>query len=408
MAIFRYEVQDKSGKTVRGAMDAPSAQEVEMRLWEKGFRSVRVQSDAGSNVAVSSAVVPAAPSVPYRRNAFSLTTPSPSDSALFFRQMASLLHAGFSISTALDDLGLRTTNRAIRNAARQLAAATAGGASLAQEMGRHPTVFAPHVVGLVAAGEAGGFLEFAFEEAALNAELDAALRQGQWLPRFLFWQAIWSVLLFAPLFPSIDFENLARSIGNYARTVLFLCLPIGVLMHAVAELVGRLRHQPFARDFFDRVSLNVPIMARLAHRRALAAFTRVLRRLLMAGIAAPVAYAGAVEAVPNAALRERLRRGLPVVQSGNGLDAAIQATGMFGGDPIQLLVTGQKTGQFVEMLDRVTTYYQEEAQRATDGAKDAQKRAGILITLLSVGYVTVATVYGLSTIGFRLTENWTN
>jgi type IV pilus assembly protein PilC len=320
--------------------------------------------------------------------------------------MQSLLHAGFSVSTALSDLGLRTTNRGIRNAAREIATATANGASLAQEMAKHPTIFAPHVIGLVAAGEAGGFLEFAFEEAGLNAELDAVLRQGLWWPKFLFWQSVWSVLLFGPVFPSLDLENLLKSASNYTRTLLLISVPLGLLFHFVVELIGRLRHQPFARDFFDRASLRIPVMAKLARVRALAAFTRVLRRLLMSGISAPVAYAAAVEAVPNAALRDRLRIGLPVVQQGNGIDAAVQATGIFGNDPLQLLVTGQKTGQFVEMLDRVTTYYQEEAGRATDGAKDAQKRLAVIITIISSGYVMIAATHGLMTMGFKMTEHW--
>jgi type II secretory pathway component PulF len=395
MATFLYEVQDKTGKTVRGAMNAHSPQEVEAQLAQRGFSNVQVKTEiAGSRTSVMpQSAVTVTGSQLYNRNAASLAIPSPKDMALFFRQMASLMHAGFSVSTALSDLGMRTAQRGIADAAKQMGAATAGGASVAQEMAKYPTIFAPHVVGLVAAGETGGFLEFSFEEAALNAEQDAALREGLWLPKFLFWQSIWSVLFFAPLFPSIDVINPAKSVGNYFRIFLFLCVPLGILMHVAAEAIGRMRHQPFARDFFDRISLRIPVMARLAHVRALAAFTRVLRRLLMSGISAPVAYAAAVEAVPNAALRERLGMGLPLVQSGQGIDAAINATGLLGNDPLQLLITGQKTGQFVEMLDRVTTYYQEEAQRATDAAKGAEKKLAGIITLISMGYVLIAATH---------------
>jgi type II secretory pathway component PulF len=77
-----------------------------------------------------------------------------------------------------------------------------------------------------------------------------------------------------------------------------------------------------------------------------------------------------------------------------------------GDDPLQLLITGQKTGQWMEMLDRVTAYYQEEAARATDAAKSAQKRAGVLITLISMGYVTIAVTAGGYNLMFKFADSF--
>jgi type II secretory pathway component PulF len=66
---------------------------------------------------------------------------------------------------------------------------------------------------------------------------------------------------------------------------------------------------------------------------------------------------------PNTVLAERFLAGAAIVRAGRGLDEAVQATGLMGHDPVQLLVTGQKTGQWLEMLDRVTMFYQDEAAR---------------------------------------------
>src|SRR5262249_42045487 len=148
--------------------------------------------------------------------------PRPEDLATFARQMASLLHAGFTPAHALADLGPRTTHRRMSQAAHQMAGAVANGASLAGEMARFPTLFPPHVIGVVAAGEKGGFLPFSFEEAALNAEQDAALKRDMWLTKFLIWQSIWSVLLFQPLFPSLNLENFKASAASYGLKILFI------------------------------------------------------------------------------------------------------------------------------------------------------------------------------------------
>jgi type II secretory pathway component PulF len=414
MPIFRYEAADANGKILRGAMDATSVQDVSRRLTERGYQHVRVEGQTDRHgVHLSANPADHARRVPLPSGAVATAAqlrggaPSPEDIALFFRQMASLLHAGFTIGNALSDLGVRTRHRGLSAAAKAMAQNVVNGASLADEMSRYPTIFAPHVVGLVSAGEQGGFVEFSFEEIALGAEQDAALRQGMWLPIFLWWQSIWSILLFAPMFPSLNLNNLIGSVVTYGRWIMLVCIPLGLLMHLTAWLLGRMRHQPAYRATFDRISLRLPVMANLAKARALAAFTRVLRRLLLSGVSAEPAFAAAVSSVPNAALRERLSPGITVIRNGGGLDEAISATGMFGHDPMQLLITGQKTGQFAEMLDRIASYYQEEAVRATDAAKAAQKRLAWFITVLSTAYVTIGLIIGLMTLGFKYTEGWT-
>ena len=396
MAIFRYEAADVSGKVLRGAMDAPTAQEVVRRLAERGYNALQVQAPAAAPAATAAAATP-------RPRGLSLgAAVAPEDLGLFFRQMASLTQVGFTVSAALSDLGPRTAHRGIRAAAREMAAGTARGGALSEEMARHPGLFAAHVVGLVAAGEAGGFLPFAFEEAALHAEQDAALRQGLWLPKLLIWQAVWSVLLLAPLFPRIFTEGLAA----YGRAVLTWSVPVGIGLHLAAALAGWAWRQPFAAGVRDRLSLALPVTGRLHRMRALASFTRMLRRLLLAGISPEPAFVAAARAVPNGVLARHLLAGTAVVRAGQGLDAAVAATGLMAHDPLQLSVTGQRSGQWTEMLDRVTTYYQEEAAGATESARRAQKRLGTIITILATGYVTIAVTHGTMSSAFTLVDTW--
>lgn len=384
-------------------MDAPSAQDVARRLTERGYQAVQVQGTAAAMTGTTTSASSTAPAGGWALG----KAVSPTDLGMFFRQMASLLNAGFTPASALGDLAARTAQKDLARAARQAAEATARGETISQNLARFPALFAPHVVGLVGAGEAGGFLPFAFEEAALGAEQDDALRQGLWLPKLLIWQAVWSVLLLQPLFPSLNPDNVLAGFASYGRTLLFVCVPLGVALHGLAALAGWWWRQPANRLMRDRLSLRIPVMARVAKMRALAAFTRVLRRLLLAGVSPEPAFVGAARSAPNLALAEQLMAGVPILRAGQGLDAAINATGLMDHDPIQLLVTGQKTGQWIEMLDRVTLFYQDEAAKATDAARSAQKRVGGIVTLVSTGYVTIVATHGLASAGFKWTESWT-
>jgi type IV pilus assembly protein PilC len=320
----------------------------------------------------------------------------PADLATFFRQMASLLHAGFTPLSALADLAPRTANRRISRAAQDAGMAAGRGESLAGAFARHPDVFPAHVVGLFGAGEAGGFLEYACEESALGAEGDAALRQGLWVTKLLWWQSVASILILQPLLNNLKpiFTEGLSGLMKVGKEFLFLWVPLGIALYLFCEIVGLLWRQPFAARTRDRITLMLPAMRKLAYTRAVASFTRLLRRLLLSGVSPESAYTAAAQSVPNSVYRDKLLGGVSVLRAGNGLDDALQATGLLEHDPLQLLVTGQRTGQWSEMLDRVTAYYQEQVAKATDDAKAFQKRGAILVTILSMGYVTVMATVG--------------
>jgi type II secretory pathway component PulF len=403
MALYRYEATDPAGKVLRGAMDAPNPQEVQLRLSERGFKSVNVlaplsappRAPQNAEIGRGEAKAERFGGVPAAR---------PAALGIFFRQLAALTDAGFTPAAALADLAPRTADPRLSKATFRMAQATASGASLAGELSREGGLFPEHVVGLVAAGEAGGFLPFAFDEAALGAEQDEAMRHGLGWVRFLSWQSVWSVILLAPLFPSIDVNSFPQSVSNYGRTLLFIGVPIGLLFHGLCGWLGRWWRTPGAERTRDGLCLKIPAMARLARMRALASFTRVLRKLLAAGVNPETAYRAASRAVPNIYLREQLEKGIPVLRNAGGIDGAIKASGLMDHDPLQLLITGQQTGKWTETLEQITAFYQEEAARATEAARSAQKRFGTILTLLSMGYVTIEIVRGLATLGFKFTE----
>jgi len=406
MPIFRYEATETDGRVLRGAMDAASPQEVELRLSGKGYTRIEVQ---GAQTLAPPAPT-LAPPLLGAGGAGLVPAARAEDLGLFFRQMGSLLHAGMTPGAALSNLAPRTANPQLQAAGLVMAQNVAQGASWAGEMARTNGLFPSHMVGLVAAGEAGGFLPFSCEEAALGAEQDAALRQGLGWVRFLIWQSVWSVLLFQPMFPSIDtkhFEDIKGHALTYLKWEGFLCVPLGIAMHLGAHLGGKWWSSPAGAHLRDSLSLRISVMAKLHRARALASFTRVLSRLLRAGVGSSAAYEAAANAVPNSVLRNQLMRGLPEIRSARGLDSAIQATGLMDHDPIQLLVTGQQTGQLTETLDQVTAFYQEEAARATDAARKSQKQLAGIITIVSMGYVTILATYYIYKMGFQIADGIT-
>jgi type II secretory pathway component PulF len=424
MPIFRYEAADTQGQILRGAMDAPNAQEVEMRLTERGYRSVQVAFD-GTPLPVSTVPSPhqhrhasqqdtplaplssPLPALPQAQKTIKVPggVPKVQDMAAYFRQLASLANAGFTPANLFLDMGNRANHPGLREASMQIGRATSNGATISSQMVQFPSLFAPHMLGLVQAGEMGGFLPFVFEEIALGCEQDAVVREGIGFTRFLVWQSIWSVLICQGFFSCLNAVDILASLKKAGLVMVIVVIPMGLIMHLVSHLGGLWWASSTGQESHDKLLLKIPAMANLAKTRALATFTRMLRRLLLAGISAPVAYEAAARAVPNSVLRGKLLASAALVRSGNGMDAAITRAGLFDNNPINMLITGQKTGQFTEMLDQVTAFYQEEMGRATMQAKAALKRAGVILTIVSVGYVTIAIFYYCSKLMFGFTDS---
>lgn len=393
MPLWRYEAIDRSGKTVRGVLESETADQVAVQIGARGYRSIQVLGRVGTES------VERRPTSPGRF----LGSLPPDDLALYFRQLATLLRAGFTPAGALSDLGPRSSNRRLRDASARMASACAQGSSLADALAAEGGLFPAEVSGLAAAGESGGVLPLAMDEAALAAELDIAVRRGMGWVRFLVWQSVWSVLLFVPIFPSIDTTGISKTLANYARAMAWV-IPLGLASHAVWAFHGWFCRTPIGAPWRDTVSRWIPAQARLSHCRATGAFTRVLRALLASGISPVAAFGIATNAVADGRMRERLAVGTGVLAQGKGLDDAMAATGLFGERAVQLLVTGQRTGTWTEALDQVTVTAQDDLHEAVDRARRSARRFGILLTLLTMGYVMIAGTQGTLQFALRFAD----
>jgi general secretion pathway protein F len=393
MPLWRYEATDRSGNVLRGVVDAGSGDDAALEMTRRGYRDVRV---------LGAVVAPSSVPKPSHSGAWIVALPADCR-ALFFRQMAALLRAGYTPAGALADLGPRSSGSRLRAASERMSTACASGASLSSAMAAEGGLFPDEVRGLVAVGEAGGLLPMAMDEAALAAELEIAVHRGMGWVRFLIWQSIWSVLLFVPIFPSIDFAGVGKSLANYGRALAWV-VPLGIGMHLAWEFHVLWSRTASGARWRDMMANLFPATRRLARARALASFTRVLQALLASGVSPVVAFSTASSAIPESRFRIRMARGTALLSEGKGLDEAFAATGMFDDRWVQLLTTGQRTGTWTEMLAQGTASAQDELHAAVDAARSWARRVGILLTLISMGYVTIAGTHGSMQFALRFAD----
>jgi len=383
--FYRYEAIDRAGKTVMGTMDAPDESAVASRLTQMGFTTRAVHAPSAPT-ATQAKTITQRPTPAAQAAESKLPGAPAKELALFFRQFAALVRSGIHLYQALDNLAGRAGHASLAKTSREMAETAQVGGPISDVMEKYPRLYAPHVVGSVRAGELGGFLEIVLDEIALDYEQDVAFYKGLWLPKAMVWQGIVALAIAQPLFPTLFPE---AQFGKYIMLVCLRNLPItAVILLAFRWWYLRMQ-QPEQRRRRDELALKVPVFGDLARQKSLASFVRMLRRLFSAGLAPITAWEGAMNVVPNMVIREKLVEAYGMMQKGVPVHETFINTGLFANETEQLLATGVISGQMVEMMDRVATYYQDNVDRAYEHSRHTMFKVGRVATIVLTGILLI-------------------
>src|SRR5262245_45636431 len=147
MPDFTYEALARTGTKSTGTLTANSEREAALILDGRGLFPIRIhlaktQASGGGGFRLGFG---------RRVKGRHLAT--------MYSQLADLLHSGLPLLRSLDLLERQSTNPTLQAVLRDIRARVADGTGLAQAMAFHPNVFNELAVGMVRAGQEGGFLE---------------------------------------------------------------------------------------------------------------------------------------------------------------------------------------------------------------------------------------------------------
>lgn len=393
MPQFRYEITDKAGKPLRGVMDAISETEVRSRLVGRGY--------------AVSVVVPVSPPVsqpqPRPQSAVSqpasvgptLRTSAPANEMMvFFRGLAQYMQSGIPIYQALVQIGTQSPNRAMRSICERMAMRVQAGQSLATAMTEFPHAFPPHVVGVVTAGELGGFLPVVIGDIALDYELAerASIKFGRvWV--WLLWINALATIPLIPIPPMMYSPGVTSPQEGIMKGLVwsakFLVIPLVLLIIAYFTSASILR-QPSMRLTAHRLLLRVPWAGRASKERSLATFTRILWRLQNAGILPIHAWDAAARSAENTVISRQLYSQLDGIKMGRKFSEALTSTRLFSSEDQRVLATGEATGQVADILQRIAAHYEDAALFSGGRARWTGLRVAITANVIVMGAVTIA------------------
>lgn len=314
---------------------------------------------------------------------------SAKDLSLYYRQMNAMLHAGTSLWHALRTLGEHASSKSLRQASSEMANRLESGATWSQTMHAYPGLFSELAIGMVQAGEAGGFLDRMCmklsEYSERDYELQQTIKRETWYPKLLVFCAI--------LIPSVVPVVLAAFRGDsiwrawfssgapYALMLIGMMWFVWKVMNRVSPAVT---HGGSPRLWIDWVKLQLPIIGKTSRALATVKFCRALGALYSAGVGPHKAVKMAADACGNAAMAEKARGVTRDLENGAGLTASLARTEYFPGVALQMMRTGEESGNLDAQLDKVADFLEQDAETTI---RQSVKVLGIVVFLAIAVYI---------------------
>ncbi len=431
MPTWVYEARDRAGKSVKGTREAADRQSAIETLRAEGFFLTRLEAASSrqkpapvaaarpaasngqprveppprplparprpiSTAANPAHQLPSAAAAPLAPRPF--LRASSKDLSLFFRQMGAMIHAGTTIGAALHSLSSNATSSALGQAAREMQPRVMSGEPLSECLTAFPGLFTPLHVGLVKAGERGGFLDRMFARLAQYSERDYDLQQTikreTWYPKMLVFASI--------LIPGIVPAVLAGVQGTGSPVAAWLHANLPPLLLIAAVIYGY-RALYFAaplatrgakvRSFIDNFKMRVPVGGKIVRALAITKFCRALGALYTAGVSPGESVRLAASACGNDAIGQSALRIIPRLEHGESLTACLGSTGHFPDIAMQMMSVGEESGSLDDQLDKAADFLEGDAETAVKQGVQALGVLVFLIIAISIG-MQVAKFWG--------------
>jgi len=365
MPTFSYKARDSAGNAVDGCIEAPDTRTAAGKIREMGYWPVEVR-ERGEKIKGPQN---------FAANAISAiwTGVSVRSLAVFFRQLATMLEAGMTLSQALDSLGRQRGMGRLSGISRKAALHVRGGGRLSEFLGRYPNVFSRVQLALIAAGEAGGMMDQMIGRIASYLERELELRQK--FSRTTFYPKLLLIaILVIPQVPALILGGPDASV-RFVRNIATLALWIAAAYVALRILLAF----PPARSAWDMVKISVPVLGAAVRKLAMSRFSIALSAMYTAGLSVSEAVELSADAAGNTVLARAIRSRCNDLRRGGRLSDVLRGSGVVPHLVVSMVQTGEQTGNLDLTLDKVSEYYESEA------ATTLEKSGYFLFVLLIVG-----------------------
>ncbi|HOK88950.1 MAG TPA: type II secretion system F family protein [Candidatus Hydrogenedentes bacterium] len=396
MAVYAYKaLERKSGKTVRGIVDAESPALARRKLREQNLYPTWLEEQTASGGGTNAARGP-------RSAGFGRI--SQRDIALMTRQLAVLLKAGMPLVQALDALMEQTSRARLRAILFDVRDKVNSGRGLGDALSEHPKVFSVLYTNMVRAGEASGALEQVLvrladimeRQARLRAQILSALAYPAFMALFAVAIIVFMMTVIIPRITRL-FERQGQDLPAITKAVINTSYVIGHYWFVIVGVVfgvyllwrGWTRTTK-GRRRWDTLRLKMPLYGTLYLKTLSARFARTLGTMLQSGLTMLPALEVVFTVIDNKIILESLEKLKTDVRRGRDLAHPLKECGLFPPMMIHMIELGQRSGELESMLIQVADTMDEDVRLTIDALVALLEPVIIIVMGLFVGTLVLS------------------
>jgi len=338
------------------------------------------------------------------------------DLVVFTRQFAVMIDAGLPLVQCLQILGDQMENATLKKVCRDVRSNVEQGSTFAEALARHPKVFSPLFVNLVAAGEVGGILDTILNRlAAYREKADKLARQVRGAMVYPVTVLCIAVAVIALLLIKVIpvFEQMFLDFGGVLPAPTQIVIDLSEWMQAyLAQTLGAVGLGLFAfsqarkrSDRFryrtDRMFLAAPVFGPLLKKVAVARFTRTLGTMVASGVPILEALDIVGRTAGNMVIEEEIQYTRASISEGKTIAEPLQESKVFPGMVVQMIAVGEETGSMETMLSKIADFYDDEVDAAVVSLTSLLEPLMIVFLGGSIGGILIAMYLPI----FKIAEN---
>lgn len=416
MPNFSYIVKDAKGARVEGMIKADTLDMAVDKLAKEGSTIISVKAAAEGAFKGKLSLFDKLMLTVYKiRTGVGLKT-----LVFFTRQLSTMFSAGLTIEKAITDLEKEEKHKRFAKVLRKISDDIRKGYSLSEAMEQHPGVFNPLYVALVKAGEVSGTLHTVLDELSdylekiedTRRKVTSAMAYPVFILIFLS-GVVWAMFYYIiPMFAGVyaDFNadlpapttlaiNISKFItNNVFATILILILSIfGIFLLYLTDR---------GRYVMDAMKLKIPVIGKVINNSIMSKFSRTFSILMAAGVPIMDTMELTENVVQNAVVEGAVRRARVMVKEGYGVANAFRRTGQFPPTLLQMIATGEETGDMDKLLSKAAQFYEKLVDSVIDRLTSLIEPLLIVIMAAIVGSIIVVIYLPIFDLGEAISQGF--
>lgn len=389
MAQFIYKARDKSGKKVTGTTEALSEKTAADRLVALGYLPTEIKKKSLSG---SSA------------QGFSKSKIHPDDLTMFYLQLSNMIDAGVPLLSAIQNMENQIEAPALKQIVKDISRKIEGGESFSSSLKYHKETFSSIDRSMIEVGESSGNIAQIFQHMAdlteSKANLEHEIRSALAYPIVLMIASV-AVVIFMMVWVIPSFQMIFERAGVPLPLPTRIIYSLGMFIRhhyilvvfAVIALVALLRillRVPSIKYWWDSTIIRIPMLGHLLIRIEVTRWARNVGIMVGSGIPILDALSISCGLTQNVLFQEIYQLAVNNVQSGNRIAESLAFKKVFPNDVIQMISTGEQSGNLDKMLGKVAVFYDVLVKRSLKKLTSMIEPIFILILGGIIGFIMLS------------------